>query len=67
MVSLLRVLGEEGKRLMMETVLREELETAMRLVGITDLSQAHEGLVNALDLEHLVPKEAEDGPVKAKM
>lgn len=27
----------------------------MRLVGITDLSQVHPGLVNTLDIDHLIP------------
>ena len=28
----------------------------MRLVGITSLSQAHPGLVNTRDIDHLVPE-----------
>ena len=32
-----------------------EIETAMRLLGLTDLSQVHPGLVNTLALDHLVP------------
>ena len=38
------------------TVLRDELETSMRMVGITDLSQVHPGLVNTLDVDHLIPQ-----------
>ena len=34
--------------------MQNELETAMRLVGITDLSQVHPGLVNTRDIDHLV-------------
>lgn len=41
------------------TVLKDELETTMRLVGITDLSQAHPGLVNTLDVDRLVPTTVE--------
>lgn len=38
-------------------VLTSELQTAMKLVGITDLSQAHRGLLNTQDLDHLVVRE----------
>lgn len=36
----------------------DELEGAMRLVGITSLDQAHPGLVNTADIDHLVPDSA---------
>jgi L-lactate dehydrogenase (cytochrome) len=36
-------------------VLRDELEVTMRMCGVTDLSQVHPGLVNTLDIDHLVP------------
>jgi L-lactate dehydrogenase (cytochrome) len=36
-------------------VLKDELETTMRLCGVTDLSQVHPGLVNSLAVDHLVP------------
>lgn len=36
------------------TVLKDELETAMRLAGITDLSQVHPGIVTTRELDHLV-------------
>lgn len=36
-------------------VLRDELETSMRMVGVTNLSQVHPGLVNTLDVDHLIP------------
>lgn len=36
--------------------MKDELETTMRLLGITDLSQAHPGLLNTLDVDHLIPK-----------
>lgn len=35
-------------------VLKDELETAMRLTGITDLSQVHPGFVTTRELDHLV-------------
>ena len=34
--------------------MRDELETTMRLVGITSLDQAHPGLVNTLDIDGMV-------------
>lgn len=44
-----RLIGESS------TVMKDELETSMRLVGITDVSQAHPGLLNTLDIDYLVP------------
>lgn len=41
-------------------VMKFELETAMRLVGITDLSQCHPGLINTRDIEYLVPEPLSD-------
>ena len=31
----------------------------MRMIGITDLSQVHPGLVNTLEVDHLVPSTEE--------
>jgi L-lactate dehydrogenase (cytochrome) len=39
------------------SVLKDELETSMRLCGITDIDQAHPGLVNTRAVDHLVPSE----------
>jgi L-lactate dehydrogenase (cytochrome) len=36
-------------------VIQDELETSMRLVGITDLSEAHLDHVNIGDISHLIP------------
>ncbi|PWY68975.1 cytochrome b2, partial [Aspergillus sclerotioniger CBS 115572] len=47
--------GQEGVERLIE-IMKDELETTMKLLGITDLSQAHPGLLNTLDVEHLVPK-----------
>lgn len=44
---------------MKRVVLRDELQIAMQMVGITTLEQAHPGLVNTADIDHLVP--ATDG------
>lgn len=38
-------------------VLKDELETSMRLAGITSLDQATPALVNTLDVDHMVPSE----------
>ncbi|RAK95676.1 cytochrome b2 [Aspergillus ibericus CBS 121593] len=48
--------GQEGVERLIE-IMKDELETTMRLLGITDLSQAHPGLLNTLDVDHLIPKE----------
>lgn len=36
-------------------VLKDELETTMRMCGVNDLSQVHPGLVNTAMIDHLVP------------
>lgn len=36
-------------------VLKDELETSMRLAGLTSLDQATPALVNTLDVDYLVP------------
>lgn len=35
-------------------VLKDELEVTLRLSGLTDVKQAHRGLVNTRDVDHLV-------------
>ena len=47
--------GQEGVEHFIE-ILKSELATAMALVGITDLSQCHAGLVSTLDIDHLVSR-----------
>lgn len=47
--------GQEGVEHLSQ-ILKDELETSMRLCGITDVAQAHPGLVNTSDLDHLVPR-----------
>jgi len=37
------------------TVLKDELETTMRMMGITDLSQVHPGMLNTGAVDHLIP------------
>ncbi|KXG45836.1 Aldolase-type TIM barrel [Penicillium griseofulvum] len=44
--------GEEGIVHLID-ILQSELETAMRLVGITNVSEAHPGLLNTKDIDHL--------------
>ena len=36
-------------------VLRDELETTMKMMGVTDLSQVHPGMVNTRAVDHLIP------------
>ncbi|KAI9785723.1 MAG: hypothetical protein M1839_008740 [Geoglossum umbratile] len=52
--------GQEGVEHLVR-ILRDELEVSMQMVGITDLSQAHPGLVNTLDVDHLIPS-SDDHP-----
>ncbi|KAF2085959.1 hypothetical protein K490DRAFT_45658 [Saccharata proteae CBS 121410] len=50
--------GQEGVEHFID-VLRDELETSMKMIGVTDLSQVHPGLVNTLDVDHLIPSTAD--------
>ncbi|KAL2040119.1 hypothetical protein N7G274_007022 [Stereocaulon virgatum] len=47
--------GQEGVEHLCE-ILKDELETSMRLSGITDVDQAHPGLVNTRDVDFLVER-----------
>jgi len=47
--------GQEGVEHLSQ-ILKDELETSMRLLGITDVGQAHPGLVNTRDVDYLVPR-----------
>ncbi|KAG9241389.1 FMN-dependent dehydrogenase [Calycina marina] len=46
--------GQKGVEKYIE-ILKDELETTMRMLGITDLSQVHPGLVNTRAVDHLIP------------
>lgn len=37
------------------SVLKDELETTMRMMGVTDLSQVHPGMLNTGAVDHLIP------------
>lgn len=45
--------GQEGVEHMI-SILKDELETSLRLVGVTDVERLHPGLVNTKDVDHLV-------------
>ena len=45
-------------------VLKDEMESVMKLVGIKDLSEVHPGLVNTSDVDHLVPDGTEHPYIK---
>lgn len=45
--------GQEGVEHLTE-ILKDELVNAMKLSGITDVDQAHPGMVNTAALEHLI-------------
>lgn len=42
------------------------MEVSMKMLGVTDLSQLHPGLVNTLDVEHLVPATSEQSGDRKK-
>ncbi|KAF7554519.1 hypothetical protein G7Z17_g2852 [Cylindrodendrum hubeiense] len=48
------VYGQKGVEHLSQ-LLKDELETSMRLAGITSLDQATPALVNTLDVDHMVP------------
>ncbi|KAK2813119.1 hypothetical protein FQN50_000796 [Emmonsiellopsis sp. PD_5] len=49
--------GQEGVEHLFD-IMKDELEGAMRLVGITSLDEARPELVNSADIDHLVPDSA---------
>lgn len=51
--SVLMVLGNADPNMM--AVLNDELETTMKMCGITNLDQVHPGLLNTLAVDHLIP------------
>ncbi|KAK4989684.1 hypothetical protein LTR50_003008 [Elasticomyces elasticus] len=55
--------GQEGVEHYID-ILRDELETSMRLIGITDLSQVRPGLVNTAAVDHLVDSTEEHPWIK---
>ena len=46
---------ESVERANMQIVLKDELETTMRMMGVTDLSQVHPGMLNTRAVDHLIP------------
>ncbi|TDZ74212.1 Cytochrome b2 [Colletotrichum trifolii] len=52
--------GAEGVARYIE-ILRDELETTMKMCGVTSLDQVHPGFLNTLGVDHLVPGR-EDNP-----
>ncbi|KEF55941.1 L-lactate dehydrogenase (cytochrome) [Exophiala aquamarina CBS 119918] len=46
--------GQEGVEHLTEIILKDEVESAMKLTGITDVDQAHAGMVNTARLEPLI-------------
>lgn len=55
--------GQEGVEHMI-SILRDELETSLRLVGVTDVERLHPGLVNTRDVDHLVESGEDHGWIK---
>ncbi len=50
--------GQEGVEHFID-IMKDELETTMRLLGITSLSECHPRYLNIGDMEHLIPKSLE--------
>ncbi|KAF2641725.1 hypothetical protein P280DRAFT_541175 [Massarina eburnea CBS 473.64] len=50
--------GQEGVEHFID-IMKDEMETTMRLLGLTDLSQCHPRYLNVCDVEHLIPKSLE--------
>ncbi|KAK3325675.1 FMN-dependent dehydrogenase [Apodospora peruviana] len=51
--------GEEGVKRFVE-ILNDELETTMKMCGITSLDQVHPGLLNTGAVDHLIPRVASE-------
>lgn len=47
--------GQEGAEQLVE-ILRDEMESAMKLLGVRSLEECHPGLVNTRDVDFLVPE-----------
>ncbi|KAI4656644.1 uncharacterized protein J4E78_006534 [Alternaria triticimaculans] len=52
--------GQEGVEHFID-IMKDELETTMRLLGITSLEQCHPRYLNLGDVEHLIPRDLEGG------
>jgi len=50
--------GKEGVEHLID-IMKDEIEVSMKMLGATDISQLHPGLVNTLDVDHLVPARLE--------
>ncbi|KAF1958873.1 hypothetical protein CC80DRAFT_441607 [Byssothecium circinans] len=50
--------GQEGVEHFID-IMKDEMETTMRLLGITNLAQCHPRYLNVCDVEHLIPKSLE--------
>lgn len=57
------VYGQEGVEHLSD-IFKDELITSMRMCGITNLDQAHPGLLNTSDIDHLVPTTEEHPYIK---
>ncbi|KAH7062982.1 cytochrome b2 [Paraphoma chrysanthemicola] len=57
--------GQDGVELLTQ-ILKDELETSMRLCGITDINHAHPELVNTRDIDHLVAAGSEHAYIRWK-
>ncbi|KAI9646508.1 hypothetical protein NHQ30_004501 [Ciborinia camelliae] len=53
--------GQEGVEKYVE-ILKDELETTMRMMGVTDISQVHPGMLNTRAVDYLIPDGEEDHP-----
>ncbi|KAF2759445.1 putative mitochondrial cytochrome b2 [Pseudovirgaria hyperparasitica] len=53
--------GTEGVEHLID-ILRDEIETTMRLLGANSLSDLHPGMVNTADVDHLVPRGLDGHP-----
>ncbi|ESZ93687.1 hypothetical protein SBOR_5927 [Sclerotinia borealis F-4128] len=53
--------GQSGVEKYVE-ILRDELETTMRMMGVTDISQVHPGMLNTRAVDHLIPNGEEHHP-----
>ncbi|KAK1763676.1 cytochrome b2-like protein [Phialemonium atrogriseum] len=52
--------GSEGVEQLIE-IMKDEFETTMRMMGCTDLSQLHPGLLNTCEVDNMIPRTLDRG------
>lgn len=57
-----KAIHDMGQITNIKLVLKDELETTMRMVGVNNLLEVHPGLLNTGAVDHLIPGAREEHP-----